>query len=393
MAVDLPEVIGLPPSTHISDQAMLNSMPVAHITPCNPHFEPGMTIFRTEDAWGEYTDILKEHGFVFKSKPLSVAFLADNFPTDSFTNEYGESFLQRFTDVASSGAAQIAQFFGAKSAGEVLGKATKALKDTGGVAGMIGGGLETARESITKAFLGLAGAGGPNFQNAAVSAANLLGRLMAGARVDFPQVWKNSGFSPSYTMTVRLYNPNPSNDASTLRYIIGPIASLMLLAVPRSEDGSTYNYPFLHRIFSPGIYDLNPAFISNVTIIKGGDQQQISFSQSLSMVDVRIDFGSLYNSMLTGKGYQDPSRPTMRSYLDGMMYKRRVSKLTFKKGEKPSNVPDKVDIKEASPQPFTVKKPQESPSYETDAGSRVSNARKAVEARLRIGNIEIGFGS
>ncbi|MCK5601514.1 hypothetical protein KAR91_06595, partial [Candidatus Pacearchaeota archaeon] len=136
--------------------------------------------------------------------------------------------------------------------------------------------------------------------------------------VDFPQVWKNSGYTPSYTMTVRLYNPNPASLTATQKYIIGPLAALMLLGLPRSKDGSTYNWPFLHQIRAPGIYNLNPAFIQNVAVIKGGDQQSIAWNQRLAMVDVRIDFGSLYNSILAGEEYDSEMRPTLRNYLAAM---------------------------------------------------------------------------
>ena len=130
-------------------------------------------------------------------------------------------------------------------------------------------------------------------------------------------VWKSSGFQPSYTLTVRLYNPDPGSRESTHKFITGPLAAIMLLGIPISTDTITFSWPFIHRIFSPGIYDLDPAFISNITVIKGGDQQQISYKQRLGIVDVRIDFGSLFSTMLATKG--NPSnRPTLKKYLEGI---------------------------------------------------------------------------
>ena len=120
------------------------------------------------------------------------------------------------------------------------------------------------------------------------------------------------------TMTVRLYNPMPGNKDATIKYIAAPIAALMLLAIPISADGVTYSWPFIHKIVSPGIYNLDPAFISNITIIKGGDQQQIGQNQALGVVDVRIDFGSLFSSMLAAKG-TGKTRPTLQTYLDAMV--------------------------------------------------------------------------
>jgi hypothetical protein len=144
-----------------------------------------------------------------------------------------------------------------------------------------------------------------------------LDQLVAGARIDFPQIWKNSGFTPSYTATIRLYNPNPGSSEATKQYIIGPIAAILCLCVPRSSDGKTYNWPFFHRIKSPGIYGLDPGVITNVTVVKGGDQQQIAFSKRLAMVDVRMDITSLYGSMLIEEENPNPNsnRPTVMKYL------------------------------------------------------------------------------
>ncbi len=224
------------------------------------------------------------------------------------------------TDVASQGAADINQFMGSRSATESFGKVQKKLQAKGGVAGGIGAGMGMAggwAKDLMGALQGISGGKG------IARGVNLVDRLAAGARIDFPQVWKTSSFTPSYTMTVRLYNPNPKSALSTDQYIIGPIAAIMLLGTPISEDGATYNWPFLHRVKATGIYDLDPAFIGGITIIKGGDQQSIAYNQRLAMVDVRIDFGSLYNTMVASNS-ANPARPTLKKYLNAMKGERKV---------------------------------------------------------------------
>jgi len=321
-------IIGLPPDNLHSDTntVIRNSMPLCKIYPGVPSFTEGITLFRrrslfTSSSEGKnksetsYLKLLNDQGFTLnqfsnqlKEGYLLVAFQADSFPTDSFTNEYGENFLQSFTDVASEKAASLMQIMGARNATQALKELTTGLRKGGGSIGKgIATGLETAQKTAGNIISAIPGGSG---------AASLVNSLAAGSRVDFPMLWKSSGFQPSYTMTIRLYNPNPGSEESTRKYIIGPIAALMLLGMPISQDGKTYSWPFIHRIQSPGIYDLDPAFISNITVIKGGDQQQISYKQKLGMVDVRIDFGSLFNSILAGR--HSSGRPTLRSYLDGM---------------------------------------------------------------------------
>lgn len=321
----LPSIIGLPPWNLESrtNEMILNSMPIAEITPSWPSFEGGIDLFNITPDIDRYRGFLNSYGYEIDggagAQSIKLAFIADSFPTDTFQNEYGENFLQKFTNVASEGAASINQFFGTTRATEAGQMLINRLSGAGGVAGAVGKGLGAGAD-VAKNILGVLAPEGSGRSRAL----DLTNRLMAGARIDFPQVWKSSSFTPSYTMTVRLYNPYPRSDEATKRFIIGPIAAIMLLGTPISEDGGTYNWPFLHEIKATGIYTLSPAFIQSITIVKGGDQQQISQNQRLSMADVRIDFGSLYNSMITGKNI-NPSRPTLKKYLKALEGKRSIS--------------------------------------------------------------------
>jgi hypothetical protein len=326
----LAETFGLPPDNllSVSNRKMLDSMPICHFQPSIADFSRGLDLFHLKSAWEVntagpgalgYKDLLKQHGFQTGNtagQGIKVAYLADSFPTDTFTNEYGENFLQKFTDVASEGAATLAQLSGKTSGIEGLQTLLTPLADMLPKVGDID--LAAAAKS-GGAALKKAGTSALSSLNIS-GAANMIDRLAAGARIDFPQIWKSSGFQPSYTMTVRLYNPNPRSIESTRRYIVGPIVAIMLLAVPTTTDGASYTWPFLHKIVSPGIFELDPGFIANITVIKGGDQQQISLQQRLGIVDVRIDVGSLYSSMVAGgTKIQQKTRPSVRKYVDAML--------------------------------------------------------------------------
>jgi hypothetical protein len=300
---------------------MENSMPTAVIQPALPQFQQGIHAFSLKNAGSEYTDLLSQHGFTLKSDRIKVAYLADNFPTDTFSNEYGESFLDKFAQVASTGLGELNQMLGARTATQGLTNLGEALGDN--MAGnLVKTGVEKMESMQTQAkAMAAKGGVGSNIAGSMLATANA---VLAGARVDFPQVWKNSGFSPSYTMTIRLYNPNPGNPDSTQKYIVGPLAALLLLGTPISAlkgDGSTYSWPFVCKIRSPGIYHLNAAFINSINVIKGGDQQSIAWNQSLAMCDVRIDFGSLFNSLLVERKKGQigiEKRPTLATYLEAV---------------------------------------------------------------------------
>lgn len=326
--------IGLPPGNLAdnsmydrSQRVMEDSMPMVRIFPGIPSFTKGLTLFKRQPYFGggsgkndlTYLGLLRKHGFDLAQPKHAVnngsaegcivlAYQADSFPTDSFSNEYGENFLQGLTTVGSDAAASLAQIRGARDMGEVADKILGDLAGTGAMG-------EAAANIIRTGGSMVAGAARAVLPKSITGGIDVVSKLMAGSRIDFPMVWKGSQFSPSYTMTVRLYNPFPGNREATEKYIAAPIAAIMLLATPVSTDGITFSWPYIHRIQSPGIYDLDPAFISNITVIKGGDQQQISFRQTLGVVDIRIDFGSLFSSMLAAPNIKS-GRPTLTTYLD-----------------------------------------------------------------------------
>jgi len=326
--ITLQDVFGYPPENlePRTNLMIKKSMPVVKFHPSVPVFQGGLDLFRLSSAWYTYKNLLKENDYITPNSSgagIQMAFLADNFPTDTFTNEYGENFLQKFTNMASEGAASITQMMGATSASGAFRNVQKALgKSDSSIASMLsslmGAGGDFAGE--LKNALGNSGIGGT-----VSSGINLIDRLAAGARIDFPMVWKSSGFAPSYSLTVRLYNPFPQSLEATRRFIIGPIVAIMLLGVPRAEDAQTYTWPFLHRIECPGIFVLDPGYISNITVVKGGDQQQISLQQRLGVVDIRIDIGSLYSSMLGSSSKITSKRPTVREYAKGLASELTVS--------------------------------------------------------------------
>ena len=308
-----------------------NAMPLVHIQPGTPNLTQGLDLMSRNPAFTfgnetttiedvnrtnksvSYLQQLEKLGFTLKQgKPgipnfLTCAYLADSFPTDTFTNEYGENFLQKITNVASEGMAGVSQMFGGRRFTDVASKGLDLVADATGT-----GGLKDKLMGQLKAFA-------PDIDKSSTVGRILdnVNVLAAGGRIDFPMLWKNSTYAPSYTMTIRLYNPNPNSLKTTAKYIIGPVAALLLLGLPQSVGAGAYSWPYIHKFWSPGIYDLDPGYISNITVIKGGDQQQISWKQRMGVVDVRIDFGSVFNSILSNAS-ASRNRPTLSGYLNAM---------------------------------------------------------------------------
>lgn len=340
----LPEIIGMPPSTgsdiDVTQNLIHNSSLMLKITPCEAKFETGMSLFRLDPVWAKYRKLLNQHKFSpdashDSSQCISVAVQADSFPTDTFTNEYGEHFLNKLTDVASSAFGEISQMMGKKHGTEAVIELGRGVKDLGGmIAEGAGGGIETAGNFLK----GLKGTMQNSKSETIKGMAEMADRLIAGARIDFPMVWKNSSYSPTFSFNIRLWNPNPGNDNSTNKYIIGPLAALLLLALPQTTeeqtDSSSYNWPFFCKVVCPGIFRIHAGAITNISVTKGGEGGQIAFNQRVGMVDVRIDFINLHNSLIVSN-FGHHSRPTLQGYLDNLRDSEKVKTL-YKEGDYPT---------------------------------------------------------
>ena len=319
MIYTLEPTLGLPPGDEFSDFMIENSMPIIEIMPSKPTFVKGLTIFTAGPAGEEYQEKLRGFGYEFpynlKNIPMKVAFQADSFPSDSFSNDYGESFLAKAADVTSSGLAELKYMFGGRSARDTLGNIAGALKSGGGILSTAVSGMESAAKKF-EATMGNMTKGHKTLQGLGRLAEDLL----SGQRVDFPQVWKGSAFSPSYDLTVRLYNPNTKNDEYHKRFIVGPLVALLLLGVPvGGKTGKTYDYPYLIKGICDGLFELNPGFISGMSVVKGGDQMSISYNQRPSVIDVRLTMGGLYSVMTDGGGGYN-----LKSYIKRLEGKKSV---------------------------------------------------------------------
>lgn len=326
----LPEIIGLPPSTPETDSLIKSAFPIMEIVPAVSS-DLSQNLYSLKPDINTYKGLLNKHGYSMSGNSLKVAFIVDSFPTDTFSNFYAESFLGSGLQVVSDEASQILQMMNARSGTEAAGKVLRGLSAVGKATGAnwlsgLTSNIASIGGEIQEKFNEVAGQLGPvgDFLKRTAHIANV---ALGGGRIDLPQIWKNSGFSPSYTITVKLYNPNPTNPEVTNKYIVGPICAILLLALPRTMDKGVpfYTWPFFQQIKVPGLLNLPEAYIGNITIIKGGDQQVVSYKQNLAMCDVRIEFGCLFDTMVTSDdGNPIDGRPSLREYINELNSGRDV---------------------------------------------------------------------
>jgi len=287
LGVSLPKNIGMPPSPNKNEEAhmdyrqlLLNVKIQPRFLGLNTDMNTSIYLFTSTAAMAEYSGILSGafgiNSSIFHGKELNVYALNEGAISDGISNSYGPSFM---------GSAM--GWYNSSTIPEMvrLGVANKALGAAGnllgsGITDYIKGKVEEAKAAFPVLSTYMTG-------------------LALGRRIDLPNIWQGASSNMSYSITVRLYNPDPNDLQSYETYILAPLVAFLVLGTPISSSGLFYDRPFIARVSCPGLWTIKEAAITNVAVTKGGDNNDISFKQKPNSVDVRISFESIYPTMIT----------------------------------------------------------------------------------------------
>jgi hypothetical protein len=318
---NLSDIIGLPPEydsnpddagTVDMNQLIRDTMPILEIEPSMPELSKGMQGFTMKKSPAGTRNFQKEladfYGIGMRNDSLiRVAFQANNPPTETFNNDYGESLVEGIANVASSGIRDISFATGGMKLSGAAAKAAGALETKAeGSSGMSEKVLQGAGDIMNQFSQGAKKAEG--ISKTATG-------LLMGNRVDFPQVWKNSSFSPNYSVTIKLYNPYPGDERATFKLITAPLITLLMFVTPYSEDGSTFSWPWCMRFHIPGLVQWHPGYVKSISVVKGGNDNLIGYNQRPSIVEINMDLGLLYSSILhTNTNVANSDVPNLNKY-------------------------------------------------------------------------------
>jgi hypothetical protein len=330
-------IIGLPPIAYTKGggnemekmrRLMLASMPVVELYPCMASFgsanEQGLNIFHLDPQKGEgkYKDILKVAGFEIKEDqlqlPIQVAFLNDGQIGESWSSSYGDmDFENMINSMGNKNLSDMRQITGASDIGQMLDDLTKQGDARGDFAGgllALGGTLGTPMYGLGAAALG--GLLGEDNAQAAL-------KVIGGSKVDFPTLWQGSSYDPSYTLSVRLYNPFPKDKECYEKFILLPMAKMLAFCVPLTDSPYVYDFPLMCKAKCAGMFKLPAAVISSISIMKGGSNNDFSYQQQPSTVELQLTLQSLYSTMVAmttedAEEQADEERPTFKKYFDNL---------------------------------------------------------------------------
>lgn len=332
----LPDPIGLQPTDErslargqsgVSGPNMLNvtqdSMPILEIIPAYPKITGGLELYRLKPGMDNSDDsqtnlsyrqeLLEFYNITLRNELpyLRVAYMNVSPPIESFTNDYEESMFSNLADAASKGIRELKFATGTTTAGVAVDKLQSFLKNAGGLGQEATQNLDAFNKRVQEAQAAQQ-LGSINQQSIVDISAN----VALGNKLDFPQIWKSSGWSPSYSVNVRLYNPFPGEKKATEKYITGPLTALMMFVVPRTRDGHTFFWPWLCKYRVRGLFNVKAGYIKSIQVIKGGDDNNIAFNQRPGIVDVKIELGTLYQTMISSTNSNASDIPTLTNWLE-----------------------------------------------------------------------------
>lgn len=334
--LEINEIIGLPPQVYNSSgiakphliTKILQSTLVIDIIPALPKFsgitaDTGLNLYTVDAGMGIEAYNKLFNGLPVKPGqfPIKLAVSFESPISESWETSFEDGMLEQIVNSASMDAMGEGRFITGQHSGSgmmrELGRGLGSnAADMGGntkggnFIGNLIGGLGDLASGVTKSLEKSTGS------NAAVAGG---GQMLLGSKTDFPSIWKSSSWNPSYNFKCVLINPFPNDDASYIKYIVEPLAKLLAFMCPISDSAWTFSFPLMCKVFSPGLFGLEAAYIKSITVTKGGPNNDISFYQRPNVVELDISFDSVYNTMIARNSTNaNEDRPTLDRYLNDL---------------------------------------------------------------------------
>lgn len=228
----------------------------------------------SEDSDGEISlnEVLTNYNFVqFYIDP-------DVSPSDSLSNSTGESMLKSAVDQGGSVMKDIA--FMANSGG-LNGESLNSFMASSA----------SALEAGVSSILGDTG----NLGGAVSRLVNLGGSVLQGHNIIIPNIYQNSTYSKSYSLTVHLKSPYGTKLGYYLDIFV-PMMHLLALAMPRQESANSFSSPFLVKAYVDGLFSCNLGLVESISISKITDTRSVSGLPT--EVDVTLNITDLYSDLM-----------------------------------------------------------------------------------------------
>lgn len=119
--------------------------------------------------------------------------------------------------------------------------------------------------------------------------------VLAGASIIFPEIWSDSEYSKSYSLTFNLVSPYGDIESIYLNVYV-PMFHLLALTLPKQMEKSANSFtaPFLVRAFSKGWFSTQMAIIDRMSI----EKNSWTVDGLPSSMKISISIKDLYNDLM-----------------------------------------------------------------------------------------------
>lgn len=121
------------------------------------------------------------------------------------------------------------------------------------------------------------------------------GAVTAGSNMIFPEIWTDSSYQKSYTISVNLFSPYGDKESIFLNVMV-PLMHLLALASPKQTSANSFAAPFLVRVASKGWFSCDMGMVDNISIEKVEGSWTVDGLPS--EVRVQLSIKDLYPSLM-----------------------------------------------------------------------------------------------
>lgn len=210
----------------------------------------------------------------------------DVSPSETLSNNTGESMLKSVFDTGSSTMKELAF-----------------MANSGGIDTQT---LNTFTESSAAALQsGISSILGDNGSHGALARiVNLGGNVLQGHNIIIPNVYQNSSYQKSYSLTVHLKTPYGTRFGYYMDIFV-PMMHLLALTMPKQESANSYSSPFLVKAYVDGLFSCNLGMVESISISKV--TETLSVDGLPTEVDVTLNIVDLYSD-ITMSPSDDPMK-------------------------------------------------------------------------------------
>ena len=134
--------------------------------------------------------------------------------------------------------------------------------------------------------------------------------IIDGGKIVFPEMWADSEYSKSYTISIKLRSPD-NDSLSIFLNVLKPYCKWLCMVLPHmyKDNVNTFRTPFICKAYSKGLFNIDLGMVTGLSVSKGATCCWNDDGLP-TQIDLDIDIKDLY-SQLSMTGYEDDSLQSM----------------------------------------------------------------------------------